>query len=194
MRGVETDGLMALFGRAPSRGRALSRASSRSSASSRSTSRASSYRSVSRGASRGASQSRPQSRLAVASAAAQFARNADGGIATNFATLEPIPTAHAVRIGAHVFDERSLARLFASKANPVNPYTFQPFPAAVRNRVAAVTRRMAGDETLAALNRRRAAEKNLAARRRARLDYEDVLDELRNKTRNRYARTSSRGR
>jgi hypothetical protein len=98
-------------------------------------------------------------------------------------SLNLIPVKHAVKVGQHIFDERTLATFFEKTNNPRNPITREPFPNAVVQRF----RRQ--------INRRKAnalTERNrLAERRRLMLAFNNVLNELRNRTGPQYLRTMS---
>jgi hypothetical protein len=106
-------------------------------------------------------------------------------VATNFATLSPIPVQHAVYIGDHVFDARSLNQFFRRTNNPRNPYTRGQFPPQIlqRYRHQIEARRREAEQERSQLQRMR------AERQRMMLDYDNVLNELKNKTANRYMRS-----
>ncbi len=115
-----------------------------------------------------------------------YALNAQGNPARNFVTMNTIPIEHAVRIGGHVFDARSLRDFFRETSNPRNPYTRQPFPEEVLRRYKA---------QINARKRNNQKSINLKAERtRLMLAYNNVLNELRDATAKRYRRTLSRQR
>jgi hypothetical protein len=116
-----------------------------------------------------------------------YALNANGNPARNVISLNLIPAKHAVKIGQHIFDERTLATFFEKTNNPRNPITRQSFPNAIAQRFRRqISRRKANAMT----------ERNrLAERRRLMLAFNNVLNELRNATGPKYLRTlSSRSR
>lgn len=113
-----------------------------------------------------------------------YVLNATGRPVRDPISLEPIPTRRAVRVGRHYFDDLSLRQFFLHTDNPRNPYTREPFPPEV---LARYGRERATRASAANRNKRQLLE-----RRRLMLAFDDVLDELRNKTKHRYLRSSSR--
>lgn len=113
----------------------------------------------------------------------QYALNNNGRPAKNVISLNLIPAKHAVRIGPHIFDERTLATFFEKTNNPRNPLTRQPFPNAIVKRFSRqISRRKANA----------GAERNkLAERRRLMFAFNNVLNELRNVTGPRFLRSLS---
>ena len=113
----------------------------------------------------------------------QYALNNNGRPAKNVISLNLIPTKHAVRIGPHIFDARTLATFFEKTNNPRNPLTRQPFPNAIVKRFSRQINRRKADAS---------TERNrLAERRRLMFAFNNVLNELRNRTGPRYLRSLS---
>lgn len=66
-----------------------------------------------------------------------FVRDAEepNGRRRNVISLDPIPKARAIRIGAHTFDKKHLKRLLTHNPGAKNPMTREPIPAWVRPRL-----------------------------------------------------------
>lgn len=116
----------------------------------------------------------------------QYALNNSGRPAKNVISLNLIPVKHAVKIGPHIFDERTLKTFFEKTNNPRNPLTRQPFPDAIIKRF---SRQISRRKANAISERNKVAE-----RRRLMFAFNNVLNELRNVTGPRYLRSVSSSR